>query len=401
MSRRAPGARSLRLTRSGVLVLALALASGVAGWLLGQPELSALAATSGLALVAELWWVLAAPDSTEVQRALLPARTRVGEDVLVRLEITNRARRRAPVQRITERADVHGTVELSLAPVPAGASRDLTYRYPARRRGLHRLGPASLSVEDPFGLIRSTRPRSRVDDLLVLPRTWPLGPLPGASGGHSVDRRTPLPSRERHDDDLVSLRAYEPGDDLRRVHWRSSARQGRLVVRQHDPPWTRRTTVVLDVRRSCHDEGSFERAVSAAASVVEAAVARGDLIRLVTTDGTDSGVVGDEARRALIDQLATVSWRPDGSLAGVLDQLARDPEGRIVVCTGALGGPAHAAVTASTRAWGRCVLVATGPASASGEPDPPALVRWTDGDLDVVWASATGGSPTRPAEVTG
>ncbi len=388
--RRAVGPGSVRPTRSGALLVAVALGAGATGWLLGQPELSAIAATALLATAVALWWVVAAPRETTIVRTLMPPRTRVGDDVLVRVRITNGAARRTPVQRIGERAGVHGTVDLTVAPIPSGAVRDLTYRYPARHRGLHRIGPAHVTVEDPFGLVRSTRPGSRTDELVVLPRTWRLTPLPGAVGGHALERRTPLPSRERHDDDLASLRSYEPGDDLRRVHWRTSARQGRLVVRQHDPPWTRRTTVVLDVRRSCHDDDSFERAVSVVASLVELAAERGELVRVITTDGTDSGIVGEEATDALLDQLALVSLRPDGSLAATLDQLGRDPDGRLVVCTGALGAPGHAAVTGATRAWDRCVLVTTASATASDEPDPPVLVTWTGGDLDRVWAESTG-----------
>jgi len=377
--------RRTRLTRPGAGVLGVAAGSGLLGWLIGQPELTGLAALSAIALAAAAAWVLTAPNSTEVTRTLIPARTQVGSEVLVQLRIRNRGRRRVPVQRLSERAGSHGTVTLNVAPIPAGSTRDLTYRYAAQRRGVHRLGPTSITVEDPFALVRTSGECGGVSELIVLPRTWPVPQLPGAAGGQALDRRTPLPSPARHDEEFASLRSYQPGDDLRRVHWRSSARQGRLVVRQYDPPWSRRTTLLLDVRRSCHDEPSFERAVSTAASVIEAARASDDLIRLVTTSGTDSGVISSDDAAALLDQLAAINWVVAGSLTEALDRLRPNPDGRLVICTGALDAPGHSLVTEATRGWTQRHVVVTGRCIPSDRPNPPVLIEWFDGDLDRAW----------------
>ena len=73
------------------------------------------------------------------------------------------------------------------------------------------------------------------------------------------------------DEEFASLREYVSGDDFRRIHWPSTARLGTPVVRQFDVPWQRRTTVLVDLRAAAHDDRSFERAVTAAASVVELA----------------------------------------------------------------------------------------------------------------------------------
>ena len=72
-------------------------------------------------------------------------------------------------------------------------------------------------------------------------------------------------------DEFVTLREYELGDDLRRVHWRSTARTGELMIRQDEARWRSRAAVVLDVQPGAHDAASFEVAVEAAASVVGAA----------------------------------------------------------------------------------------------------------------------------------
>ena len=101
------------------------------------------------------------------------------------------------------------------------------------------------------------------------------------------------------------------GDDLRRVHWPSSARHDELLVRQDELPWQGRTTVLLDVRKAAHSGDSLEVAVSAAASIVAATARRNDLVRLVTTDGTDSGFApGSDHVEAIMEHLAVVPPRP-------------------------------------------------------------------------------------------
>ena len=94
-----------------------------------------------------------------------------------------------------------------------------------------------------------------------------------------------------HGEDDIATREYRNGDDLRRVHWRSTARTGELMVRREEQPWESRATIVLDTRRQGHrGEGptsSFEWAVSAAASVGLHLRHSGYKIRLVTGSGVD------------------------------------------------------------------------------------------------------------------
>src|SRR5205085_5689741 len=109
------------------------------------------------------------------------------------------------------------------------------------------------------------------------------------------------PGRDRHHttpraaavgltgEDFYALRAYQQGDDLRRVHWPSTARRDEIMIRQNEVPWQGRATIVLDIRARLHTDGSLEAAVSAAASVITACWQHGSVVRLVTTDGVDSG----------------------------------------------------------------------------------------------------------------
>ena len=202
-----------------------------------------------------------------------------------------RGRRRSAVTRIIDDAARfgHGAARRSRRSARVQpASR--TTPLPTTRRGLHHVGPLTTTVEDPFGLARRTHTDTRRAAVVVLPRTWALTPLPSVAGDEPEHGTAALTSASSIDEEFAALRDYVPGDDIRRIHWRSTARRGAPVVRQFDVPWQRRTTVLLDLRAG-PDDSSFERAVSAAASVVQLAARRDELVRLATTGDVDAAFV--------------------------------------------------------------------------------------------------------------
>ena len=190
----------------------------------------------------------------------------------------------------------------------------------------------TVEIADPFGLAASRatgrRLRSRSPccpastTSLPLPRTVGPDPDGGAETG----------SLGRIGEDFAALRPYVVGDDLRRVHWPSSARtDDDLLVRQDDVPWQGRICVVLDLRRECHDADTLERAVSAAASILRAHLRRGDHVRLVTTTGVDSGYgVGASHLDGLLEYLAVADRSNRGSLHAALDLADRGAGGALV-----------------------------------------------------------------------
>src|SRR5215207_2164118 len=190
-----------------------------------------------------------------------------------------------------------------------GPGQHRTVRYPVRSeaRGRYRIGPLRLRLADPFGLVELTRSFSAVDRLTVVPLVQPLPPvrLGGAweSGGESVSRSAAI----RGDDDAAT-REYRNGDDLRKVHWRSTARVGKLMVRREERPWQSRATLLLDTRASAHrgdgPGSSFEWAVSAAASIGVHTARRGYSVRLITDAGPVAGGAELSDEGILLDQLA-------------------------------------------------------------------------------------------------
>jgi uncharacterized protein (DUF58 family) len=167
-------------------------------------------------------------------------------------------------------------------------------------------------------------------------------------------------------DEFVTLREYEVGDDLRRVHWRSTARTGELMIRQDEARWRSRAAVVLDVLPGAHDAASFEVAVEAAASVTARLARLRRRVELVTSAGEVLGTGGDP-RHDVIDTLATVGPDDRDRLTVVLEQLRAHRRADLVVAI--LGRVAPDTMRALSTFGGIGVIVVlTQPAAVSPLP---------------------------------
>ena len=142
------------------------------------------------------------------------------------------------------------------------------YRLPTDRRGLVQIGPLEVVVGDPFGLTSLATVAAPKVALTVYPHVDQIDPLPYTTGHDPLAGARQPNSLGRTGEDFYALRPYVVGDDLRRIHWPTSARHDELLVRQNELPWQGRTTVLLDVRKAAHAGDSLEVAVSAAASIV-------------------------------------------------------------------------------------------------------------------------------------
>lgn len=191
-----------------------------------------------------------------------------------------------------------------------GRSVEQRVRYAIRSdvRGRFQLGPLTTRTTDPFGLMEVRRTNPGTASIIVTP---PIVPLPtislGSGRGGSDDQRSPSVSAGSAED--VTVREYRQGDDLRRVHWRSSARVGELMVRREEHPWEARATVLLDNRASAHRGrgrgSSLEAAVNAAASVAVHLDRHGYAVRLLTADGSSSS--DTESIAPVLEHLALVA----------------------------------------------------------------------------------------------
>lgn len=375
------------LTRAGWGVAAAAAGALVGGWLFGIPEL----VISGTALVVLL--VVAAtitvltPLRLEVVRTLHPDRVHAGTASRVEVIVRNRGRRRTPVLALHDGVTGTAGADLLLAPLERSGRVRAAYRLPTHRRGVITVGPLDLELGDPFGLTRAAVTAAPTTTLIVYPAVDDIPPPPRSEGADPHGWRTP--GLQTGGDEFHSLRAYVVGDDLRRIHWPTTARRDELTVRQHEVHQQGRTTVLLDVRSAVHTDATFEAAVSAAASLVVAAAEQGDEVRLVATDGRDSGyVAGQAALGAALEYLAAVQPVEHGTG----NDLRVDHPGSLVVLTTPRAAPSAAALGP-----GRRYLVLFERASAEHRPavhPGGAVIRVPEGGR---FADAWVGAMTAPA----
>lgn len=307
------------ITRAGGLLLGGSVALAIAGRVLGLVELTVLAGAGALlvALAAARVRLLHPPLS--VRRSVRPVRAQVGTPARVEVEVVSTGRRTAPVLTLADPIGDGAGARLHLAAMGAGTTVRAAYRLPTRHRGAIPVGPLQAEVTDPFGLARRSRPVAERVTLVVLPHVDPIAPAPQPAGSEPLSGQEGWAGLGRTGDEFHSLRPYVVGDDIRRVHWPMSARSDDLVVRLDDDPRQGRLTVVLDVQERASRPEPFERMVSAAASIASAHWVRGDIVRLLQSDGRDTGwVTGQAAFESLLEVLAVTERVPAALLSRVL-----------------------------------------------------------------------------------
>lgn len=344
------------LTRQGWLVSGGSVAMIAGGRLFGVLELFIIGAAAGALAVASLAIVLLSRLRLAVARVVTPPRVYAGSASRVELSIRNDGSRATPVLRLFDPVSGTRGADLLLSPLEPDVINRAAYRLPTDRRGVIEIGPLEVVVGDPFGLASSSTVAAPLTELTVYPRIDDIAPVPHTTGDDPYAGADHPSALGRTGDDFYALRPYVVGDDLRRVHWRSTARRDELMVRQDELPWQGRVTVLLDVRRNAHTPASFELAVSAAASVVTASWKRRDLVRFMTTDKIDLGYgAGTAHAEGVMEFLATVSATAGGSMRGVLDALGQAGNGGAVVPI--VAGVADAELASLARLRGRFAAV--------------------------------------------
>jgi len=364
------------LTSRGALAGAVAALAYLLARLLHYPEFGVLAVAPVAALLVGLAWVVRQPRVT-VERTLERSRVTRGETAVGQLTVGNPGRR-ALSATVGEDRCGDESVLVDLPRLAAGESIEMSYSLPTGRRAVLTVGPLAITRTDPFGLWRRSRHAGGTRRLWVHPVCHPLVFLaPGRLRSLDGPDQSALPHGTVT---FHALREYVPGDDLRHVHWRSSARTGTVMVRELVDTSVARVTLVLDVAAAHYSAEGFEEAVEVAASLAVAATRARMPVRLTVTSGQSVQGRGAPADGpAMLDLLAEVRPTAEGSLPDMATRLGGFPPGDVLLVVTGSAPPdqlrAVGALGARVRR-GVVAVVAAGPgAPAAPVPSHLRVVR--------------------------
>jgi uncharacterized protein (DUF58 family) len=204
--------------------------------------------------------------SADLSRHITPLRVHEGDRA--RVEIRLFARRTLRPLIIEDEVSRLGRARFATGRAARNTSVSAHYEIVCRPRGVYQIGPAELIISDPFDLAAVRTIAGAVDRLVVYPSIEQLDGFP-TTRGHDPSVQSAHPSHAPSGgDDFFTLREYRHGDDLRRVHWPSSAKRDELMIRQLEIPWQSRALVLVDTRAQVHSPETFEHAIKGAASVL-------------------------------------------------------------------------------------------------------------------------------------
>lgn len=256
-------------TTRGWALLGAGLALVVLWYILGDEELLMAGVFLGAGLGFALLYLRLRSPQLQIGRRLGSTAVHDGDTVQVTLNMFNTAQRPASNLTVVDVVESLGTATFDIASIPGGQPTTASYRVVCRPRGVYRVGPSQIVATDPLGLAEAVIPDTTIDQLIVYPRVEVLTGFPVVRGQDPSMAAARPEHSQRGGEDFYTLREYHRGDDLRRVHWPSSAKRDELMIRQLETPWQSRALVLLDVRPDVYESSeAFETAVSGAASVV-------------------------------------------------------------------------------------------------------------------------------------
>ncbi|HLT60170.1 MAG TPA: DUF58 domain-containing protein, partial [Microlunatus sp.] len=235
--------------------------------------------------------------------------------------------------------------------------REVEYPLLGRVRGRFRTGPLMVRTTDPFGLVRMDRQFVATSEVMVTPEIVPLAPLRASGGVGSTGEAQPHRIGVVGADDAL-IREYRQGDDVRRVHWRSTARRDELMVRREEQAWDPSASILLDSRDSAHAgrgmHNSIEWAISAAGSVATHFLESGFSVEIFDAGGPlhISGSMGQHSsasRQLVIERLTDLRPRSTRTLHYAVESANADRPGQLIVAILGRTTPADAEVLVRVR----------------------------------------------------
>ena len=259
-------------TGRGWALLLFGIAGAIASMAYGQRDTLWLALVLLLLPLVALVAVTQSGLRLRVDRRLEPPRGTLGQQLQGQLTLTNKGTFPLSVLKFEEAVprELGRRPRFTVHTMRTSWERLLTYPLVGLARGRYTVGPLLVRAMDPFGLARVDRRFTSTSPVIVTPQVVPLADLSNAPGSGQSGESTPMRIGLVGQDDVM-VREYRDGDDVRRIHWRSTARRGEIMVRREEQSWDPSVTLLLDSRIQAHagtgPEASFEWAVSAVASI--------------------------------------------------------------------------------------------------------------------------------------
>lgn len=367
-----------RLTGRGLTLLALGAATSFGAALVGEPDLLWLTLAVAVLPLLAVGYLLAAPPRIRYTRTLSPSSVPIGEPTRVVLHVDDESPAQASSLLFTDRADesLGGGASFTIARGFGRWRQSVGYTVNTTRRGRFVVGPLAYRATDALALARATLVASGdPSPLRVTPRIWPLGELAGGAGLSAAGDATAHRIGQAGSDDVL-VREHRHGDDLRRVHWKMSAKQDDLMVRLEENPWDPSSTLILDNRASAHlgdgPHGSMEWAISAVTSIAALLASGRHRLVIISPAGIefDPGrAVGGAARERMLEAMTDVSATEETWLgAAVADPERMMSSASLVAATGVLRAN-DAAALAAAGARARSLIALVPDARAWGAPE--------------------------------
>jgi uncharacterized protein (DUF58 family) len=305
----------------GIVVFGAALGLWVAARIAGSPTLHMIAVGLVVLPFATSLFARWSRHRLRIRRHLSDTRVQPGQRVHVELDVENQTSGQTSFLLMEDRLPpaLGRSARLVIASLHPRARQQVRYSLVPRRRGRYVLGPLTVDLSDPFALTKVRVEFDERDELVVAPEVEDLSGGPdspfGLTSGLALAKHL-----FRTGDEFYTMRPYVEGDDLRRIHWRSVARSGELMIRQDESSRRSNAVLFVDTRDTAVGQAhtpAFEKVISAAASVGILLLRYGFSLRLVTPQMPPQRA--GEAQ--LLDALAGVSHDTSRSLSTALSRV--------------------------------------------------------------------------------
>ena len=322
-------------TVRGWAALGASLALVVLWIAFGEDLLLAVAALLAIATAVGVAYTRVRVPRVAVSRRVSPVQLHDGDRAVVQLTLTSA--KRLTQAELSDNVAGLGSAHFVGDIIEPNDPMVARYEVLCRPRGVYRIGPATVEVKDVLGLAEAGGSAGKIDRLVVYPAVEDLDGLPLVRGQDPNLNTSKASFSHVGGEDFFTLREYQRGDDLRRVHWPTSAKRDDLMIKQLEMPWQSRALVLLDRRRQSYSSPeAFEHAVRGIASVTRHLFRSGFSPTVWTGVSQGTPVTNAQAYAIAMEELATVQADADLDLRSQVTRMRRSgmAGGALVLVTG-------------------------------------------------------------------